>query len=69
MITATQRETLRQARQYQKLSQAIVSALIGIAPNSLARLERGELSPTLSTAQKWARVLGYRLTVKLWWPR
>ncbi len=45
------------------LSQKTVAALMGTTQPALARLERGEVDPKLSTLERYAMALGQNITV------
>lgn len=45
------------------LSQKIVAKLMGTTQPSLARLERGEIDPKLSTLERYAEALGVSITL------
>jgi transcriptional regulator with XRE-family HTH domain len=45
------------------LSQKIVAALMGTTQPALARLERGEIDPKLSTLERYADALGLSIAV------
>jgi transcriptional regulator with XRE-family HTH domain len=45
------------------LSQKVVSALMGTTQPVLARLERGEIDPKLSTLERYAAALGQTIAV------
>lgn len=45
------------------LSQKFVAALMGTTQPALARLERGEIDPKLSTLERYAEALGLNLDV------
>jgi transcriptional regulator with XRE-family HTH domain len=45
------------------LSQKIVAALMGTTRPALARLERGEIDPKLSTLERYAEALGLSIAV------
>lgn len=45
------------------LSQKTVAALMGTTQPALARLERGEIDPKLSTLERYAEALGQSLAV------
>src|SRR4030042_4790270 len=55
------------ARSVAGITQAEVARRIGTTQSAIARLEsgRGKHSPSLATLRKYARVLGYRLEVRL----
>jgi transcriptional regulator with XRE-family HTH domain len=55
------------ARLVAGITQAEVARRIGTTQSAIARLEsgRGKHSPSLATLRKYARVLGYRLEVRL----
>jgi transcriptional regulator with XRE-family HTH domain len=55
------------ARSSAGLSQAEVAEKMGTTQSAVARLEsgRGKHSPSLSTLQKYAHALGYRIDLKL----
>ena len=55
------------ARASAGITQAQVAERIGTTQSVIARLEsgRGKHSPSLATLRKYARVLGYRLEVRL----
>jgi len=52
---------LRRRRVRAKLTQAGLAEKVGVAPNSLARMERGERGASLSMAQALAAVLRCRI--------
>ena len=52
---------LKRRRERAKLTQAGLAEKIGVDPNSLARMERGERGVSLSTAQALASVLRCRI--------
>jgi DNA-binding XRE family transcriptional regulator len=45
------------------LSQKIVAAKMGTTQPALARLERGEIDPKLSTLERYAEALGQRIAL------
>ncbi len=45
------------------LSQKVVAALMGTTQPALARLERGEIDPKLSTLERYAAALGQTIAV------
>lgn len=45
------------------LSQKIVAKLMGTTQPALARLERGEIDPKLSTLERYAEALGVNITL------
>lgn len=51
------------ARQEQGLSQYQLGELSGVKQSAIARLERGNISPTIDTIQKLLSPLGKRLAV------
>jgi transcriptional regulator with XRE-family HTH domain len=55
------------ARSIAGITQAEVARRIGTTQSAIARLEsgRGKHSPSLATLRNYARVLGYRLEVRL----
>ena len=55
------------ARAQAGLTQAEVAARVGTTQSAIARLESGagRHSPSISTLQRYARALGYRLEIKL----
>lgn len=55
------------ARQKAGLTQAEVAEKIGTTQSAIARLESisGSHSPSVSTLQKYAKALGYRLQIRL----
>lgn len=56
---------LVRARNRARLTQRELGERIGVSRNVITRLESGEHTPRLETAQRAARALGYRLEVKL----
>lgn len=61
-----ERRLLRElaARRVEKgLSQKVVAALMGTTQPALARLERGEIDPKLSTLERYAEALGLSITL------
>ena len=56
---------LVRARKRANLTQRELGERIGVSRNVITRLESGEHTPRLETAQQAARALGYRLEVKL----
>ncbi|MEU0588277.1 helix-turn-helix domain-containing protein [Streptomyces sp. NPDC006132] len=50
-------EALRQAREEAGLSQGAVAAAIGVGPDYVSKLERGERCPSVKVAQLLAAVL------------
>ena len=46
------------------LSQKIVAALMGTTQPALARLERGEIDPKLSTLERYAQALGLSIILE-----
>jgi len=53
------------ARIKNKLTQAEVAKKVGTKQSAIARLESGNVNPSLEFLQKIAKVLGYRLTIHL----
>jgi transcriptional regulator with XRE-family HTH domain len=45
------------------LSQKVVAAAMGTTQPALARLERGEIDPKLSTLERYAEALGQRILI------
>jgi DNA-binding XRE family transcriptional regulator len=65
-VTLKERRLLRElaARRVEMgLSQKIVAALMGTTQPALARLERGEIDPKLSTLERYAEALGLSIAV------
>ena len=56
---------LVRARKRAKLTQRELGERIGVTKNVITRLESGEHTPRLETAQDVAKALGYRVEVKL----
>lgn len=50
-------EALRQARETAGLSQGAVAGAVGVRPDYVSKLERGERCPSVSVAQALARIL------------
>lgn len=53
------------ARKKANLTQRELGERVGVSKNVITRLESGEHTPRLETAQEVAKALGYRLEVKL----
>ncbi|MET9762054.1 helix-turn-helix transcriptional regulator [Streptomyces sp. NPDC006372] len=53
-------EALRQARDEAGLSQGAVAAAVGVRPDYISKLERGERCPSVKVAQALASVLELR---------
>jgi DNA-binding XRE family transcriptional regulator len=65
-VALKERRLLRElaARRVEKgLSQKVVAALMGTTQPALARLERGEIDPKLSTLERYAEALGLSITL------
>ncbi len=58
-------ESLIQARIRARLSQAELARRIGTTQSAIARLEGGNVSPTLSTLKRYAEATGARLQVEV----
>ncbi len=56
-------EVIRRERQLRKWTQAVVAEQAGLSPNYVARLERGELGPSLFVARRICEALGISLDV------
>ena len=54
-------KALKKERLAQSLTQYRLAELASLSPNFIARLERGELGPSLHTAQKLCRALGVKV--------
>ncbi|MGX4711157.1 MULTISPECIES: helix-turn-helix domain-containing protein [Rhodococcus] len=51
-------DELAAARRRQGLSQTLVAARMGTSQSAVARLERGDLDPRLSTLERYAQAVG-----------
>ncbi|MBI2389798.1 MAG: helix-turn-helix domain-containing protein [Deltaproteobacteria bacterium] len=58
-------EAIRAARWVREWTQAELAAEAGLSPNYVARLERGELGPSLWVAHRLAQALGIGLDALL----
>lgn len=58
-------EALVRARQEANLSQADLARKIGTTQSAVARLESGNISPSISTLQRYAAATGTRLRLEL----
>lgn len=58
---ATFSAAVQHARRVRGHTQVALAALVGIAPNTLARIERGELCPSVFIAQRLAAALAVPL--------
>lgn len=58
-------EALIRARAVAKLSQAEVAARIGTTQSAIARLEAGNVAPTISTLRRYAEATGTKLKIGL----
>jgi predicted transcriptional regulator len=58
-------ESLIRARTNAKLSQAELARRIGTTQSAIARLEGGNVSPTLSTLKRYAEATGAKLQVEV----
>jgi DNA-binding XRE family transcriptional regulator len=56
---------LIRARKAAKLTQRELGERVGVSKNVITRMESGEHTPRLETAQEVASALGYRLEVRL----
>src|SRR5688572_21057688 len=56
-------EGIRRARQEHGWTQAFLAEQAGLSPNYIARLERGELGPSLFVANQICQALGIELEV------
>ncbi len=56
---------LIRARKRAKLTQRELGERVGVSKNVITRMESGEHTPRLETAQEVAKALGYRLEVRL----
>ena len=56
---------LIEARIDNKMTQADVARKIGTKQSAIARLESGNVNPSLELLQKIADVMGYKLTINL----
>jgi DNA-binding XRE family transcriptional regulator len=54
-------KALAQARERAGLTQTEVARLMGTTQPAVARLERGEADPRLSTIERYAEVIGWRV--------
>jgi DNA-binding XRE family transcriptional regulator len=57
-------KALAQARERAGLTQAEVARRMGTTQPAVARLERGEADPRLSTIERYAEVVGWRLEAR-----
>lgn len=60
--TRTLLRSLAEERRRRGLSQTLVAARMGTSQSALARLEKGENDPRLSTVERYALALGEELT-------
>lgn len=58
-------ESLIRARTHANLSQAELARRIGTTQSAVARLEGGNVSPTLSTLKRYAEATGARLQIEV----
>lgn len=58
-------ESLIRARTNARLSQAELARRLGTTQSAIARLEGGNVSPTLSTLKRYAEATGARLQVEV----
>jgi transcriptional regulator with XRE-family HTH domain len=58
-------EAVRRARQSQGWTQAQLAEFAGFSPNYIARLERGELGPSLFVANQLCHTLGIEVEALL----
>ncbi len=56
---------LADVRRSSGLTQTIVAARMGTSTSAIARLERGEINPTLATVQRFAAAIGKRVRWQL----
>jgi transcriptional regulator with XRE-family HTH domain len=57
-------ETIRQARSHQGLSQSRLALRAGTDQAAVSRIERGEVSPSVETAERLLAALGLRLAAE-----
>ncbi|RDE10553.1 helix-turn-helix domain-containing protein [Pelagibacterium lacus] len=58
-------EALVRARMRAKLTQAELASRIGTTQSAIARLEGGNVSPSIATLQRYAKATGARLKIEL----
>lgn len=63
VFNTTVGEAIRKARQEHGWTQAFLAEQAGLSPNYIARLERGELGPSLFVANKICEALSIELEV------
>lgn len=56
---------LAEARRRSGTTQTVVAARMGTSASAVARLEHGEMNPTLATLQRFAAAIGKRLDWRL----
>ena len=61
MATATRRTRVAETRKARGLSQAKLAKRLGVATSTIARIELGEMEPTVSTALAIAKALDRRV--------
>jgi len=62
-LSEAQRLLLREARQLLGLSLQHVADKVGVSDAAIIRYEQGRSRPSLGVLERWAKVLGYKVTV------
>lgn len=57
--------TIRQRRKILKITQAHLAALAGVNVNTVIRIERGQINPTLEIMNAIADVLGMEVSIRV----
>jgi y4mF family transcriptional regulator len=65
MLTSIIGQTIKQRRKELGITQADLAELADISKNTLYKLERGQLNPSLDILTKLARVLGMELKLEV----
>lgn len=58
-------ESIKQRRKGLKLSQSYVAELAGVSVNTISKIERAEVNPTIDIIQRIADVLGMDLKLEI----
>lgn len=58
-------ESLRQRRKVLKITQSHLAELAGVSANTLYKIERGQVNPTVGIVQKIADVLGMEVIIRV----
>jgi transcriptional regulator with XRE-family HTH domain len=63
MLVSELGKTIRNRREVLKITQRHLADLAGISVNTLSKIERGEINPTLTLTEKILDTIGLEITI------